>query len=91
MKKNYPSIREVNAAQDALQNKIRERAKAVFKKPTYEDDRLWREAHPSPSERYARKFCNAEKVLRAKADEILLEGRMGQITSDEFYAKVKAF
>jgi hypothetical protein len=91
VKKNPPSMREVTAAQEALRNKIRERAKAVGNEPSYEEDRAWKSKHPSPSERYAREVRKVEATLQAKADEILLAGRMGQITSEEFYAKVKAF
>jgi hypothetical protein len=91
MKKNPPSMREVNAAEQALREKIREKAKCCGTEPTYEANRAWEKANPSPSERYARKVRAFETALRTKADELLLAGRMGQITSEEFYAKVKAF
>lgn len=91
MKKNPPSMREVKAAQDTLMNRIRERAKVVGKEPTYEENSAWHAKHPSPSQRYRIKVRKMEDALRAKAEEILLAGRMGQITSEEFYAKVKAF
>ena len=91
MKKNAPSMREVEAAERELRNRIREKARDVGREPSFEEDRAWRMKHPSPSERYARKVRKVGAALQAKADEILLAGRMGQITSEEFYAKVKAF
>lgn len=91
MKKNPPSMREVTAAQEALRNKIRERSRAVCNEPSYEEDLAWRAKHLSPRERYAREVRKVEATLQAKAEDILLAGRMGQITSEEFYAKVKGF
>ena len=81
----------MTAAQEALRSRIRERTKAVGNGPSYKDDCAWRKVHPSPTERYARKVRKVEKELQAKADEIMLAGRMGQITSEEFYAQIKAF
>lgn len=91
MKKNPPSMREVKAAEDAFNRIIRERAKTIGEEPSYEANQAWHEKHPSPREIYSRKVRKIEEALKARADEILLAGRMGQITSEEFYAKVKAF
>jgi hypothetical protein len=92
MIKNPPSEREVRAAAEELKKRIRIKSKAASgHSPSWDEDRAWKAKHPSPSDRYQTKLNKIESDLQEKADAILLAGRMGQITSDEFYAKVKAF
>lgn len=91
MKKNPPSIREVNAASKTLRSRVNELADEGLVEPTWEEDRAWEQKHPSPKEVYRRKVEAKRKRLQSVANEIILAGEMGQITSEEFYAKVKAF
>jgi len=92
MKKNAPTMREVEAARATLSRKASEMAKAkAGRKPSYEEDRAWRQRHPSPIDRWEKKHEEAKRANNERAEEILLAGHMGQMTSEEFYAAVKAF
>ena len=91
MKKNPPSMREVNAAKQTLNARVRARSAEGLVDPTWEEEKAWEQKHPSPKSVYRQKCDAKRKKLQLLADEILLAGEMGQITGEEFYAKVKAF
>lgn len=91
MKKNAPTMREVNAAEDALKTKIRSRSSEGLVEPTWEETQEWKRKHPTPSDVFARKVNDNRDKLQKSADEIILAGKMGQVTSEEFYNAVKSF
>ena len=91
MKKNPPSMREVNAAEESLRNKARAKSIEGLNCPTWEEDKVWRKAHQSPIEKYNDKVDSRRSKLYAQVDEIILAGKMGQVTSEEFYNAVKSF
>lgn len=92
MKKNAPSIREIEAAKAELFRKGSKRAeKKAGVKPSYEQNQAWCEKHPTPMRRWDIRYHAANKTEIDRVHELLLAARMGQMTSEEFYAAVKAF
>ena len=92
MKKNPPTMREVNAAKEMLRAVIQGRSlEGLAKEPTWEEEKVWCLKNPSPRESHRYLVDARRKVLEAEASDIILAGQMGQVTSDEFYAAVKAF
>ena len=91
MKSTKPDERAIKAAQEALRKKIHDLVKASVKEPSYDESLAWEEKHPSPRQRYCRKIKALESGLQERADDLILAARMGQITSEDLYAKTKAF
>ena len=89
MKKRFATIREVRAAREMLNKKISELIEKKFgDSPSYEEDRLWQEDHPSPRNRYKNKIAATNESLRKRADELIFKADMKQISADELFEAV---
>lgn len=92
--KKLPTMREINASKDKMLAGIRKRRSEWDKKnpgPSCDEYEEWKAKHPSPR---AKHDALRDKVLTQYVEEseaILYDARMGILTPDELYAKVKAF
>lgn len=58
--------------------------------PTWEQEEEWQEANPSPRKKHARLQREVEEVWKQKANALLLQIKMGEISSEDCYAHLKA-
>lgn len=57
--------------------------------PDWEQEQEWRRANPSPRERHGLLEKEVREAWRQEADALLLQIRMGEISSKDCYARLK--
>ena len=91
-KQRYATSREVRSAREILNKKTSE---IVLKKfgecPSYEEDRLWMDAHPSPIKKYRNKTAGLKELLSKRKEELIFKADMKQISADELFEMVVNF
>jgi hypothetical protein len=94
MKKNEPTMRQINAVREQLDRTLSDARRAWHKanpRPSYEAEQAWERKHRSPHRLYEDAENKAMKAMEDKREALLFDARMGKITADELYAKAKAF
>ena len=90
------SLRQVNTAKVALKEKIKVKAEQMTndelgKCPSYNEDHLWKEQHPSPRDIWEKKFRKTKAALEKKMEKIVLQAEMNLISADELYTEIDLF
>lgn len=94
IKKTLPTMRQINAVREEIDRAMIVAREAWLKKhprPSYEVEEKWLCKYRSPRRVHADAERMAMKALEEKREALLFDARMGKITADELYAKVKAF
>ncbi len=87
-------IRQIESAKNEMNNRVRELRQRLEEKdprPTYEQEREWEKRHPSPRAKWEIRMASKTAPLFRRMDQILFDARMGKITAEELYEKVKKF
>jgi hypothetical protein len=94
MKKGEASSRQIETAKDEIDRKIsaaRTDWRDKHPRPSYIAEEEWDRKHLSPFRVHSAAEKKAMQGLVNKRESLLFDARMGKITADELYAKVKAF
>ena len=93
MRKDAPTMRQINAAKDELTRKIRKSVVALEEADrwTYEARECWKAKHPTPWDRVAKKVGGQRDAMQCRADVLLFEARSGMMSGYDLVKRVTEF
>jgi len=84
----------ITAAEAQMRRRIKDYQDEYEEKhpqPTWEQNRTWERAHPSPREKHSQAIARIAEPFFEKMEDILFDAKMGRLTEKELYDKVKSF
>lgn len=94
MKAGYANMRQINAAIEDMDRKLRKRQNEWDEKnqaPDWSTENEWKLKYKSPRDRHYEKRDKHLQADKDKMNKIILDAKMGKITAEQLYDRIEKF